>query len=95
MKFPIRRHWLLGSQHVIDTTYGCVVRCCLVVLRVCLGFLCYLAHHGDKAVERLLAFVLSGLNHEAFMEEEREVDGRSMVAIVEQTLGNIHCGDTS
>ena len=29
------------------------------------------------------------------MEEQREIDGWSVIAIVEQALGDVECGDTS
>ena len=59
-----------------------------------LGLLGYLAHHGDETVERLLRLVLRGLNHQTLVEEQREVDRRGMIAVVEQALGHIHRGDT-
>ena len=59
------------------------------------GFLGHAVHDVDKVVECLLRLSLRRLYHDALVEEQREVDGRSVVAIVEQALGDVECGDTS
>ena len=53
-----------------------------------------LAHHGDKTVDGVLALVFGGLDHERLVEEQREIDCRGMISIIEKTLCHIHGGDT-
>ena len=86
---------MLGGEDIVDTADRRSVRCRLHQIGIGLGLLGYLSHHGDKAIERLLTLVLRRLNHETLVEEQREIDGGRMIAIVEQTLGHIHRGDTS
>ena len=69
------------------------MRSCLHNLRIGASLLCNLVHNVDERVESLYAFVLRRLYHHCLVEEQREVDGRSMVAIVEQTLCHVHCGN--
>ena len=90
---PIRCNRLLSRQHIVHTSDGRVVGSGLDQLGVALGLGGNLVHHIDEGIDGLLAFVLRGLNHEALMEEEGEVDGGSMVAVVEEALGNVHRGD--
>ena len=80
-------------QHVIYTPYRGVVRCAFHDVGILLCLLCYLTHHADESVECLLALVLWWFNHQALVEEQREIDGRRMIAVVEQSLRNIHRGD--
>ena len=58
----------------------------------CLG--CNLLHHSDEFIKRLLALRFSGLNHDALMEQQGEVYCRCMIAVIEQTLGNVECCDS-
>ena len=88
---PIGCDWILGRQHIIDTTDWRVVRRSLHQFRVSLGFLRNLVHHVDERVDSLLALVLGRLYHETLVEEQREINRRSMVSVVEQALGNVHC----
>ena len=53
-----------------------------------------LAHHGDKTVDSVLALVFGGLDHERLVEEQREIDCRGMISIIEKTLCHVHGGDT-
>ena len=85
---------MLGSQHIIHTTDWCVVGCRLHLVRIRLCFLCNLSHHSDEGIQRLLRLILRWLNHQRFVEEQWEVDGGSMIAIIQQTLRHIHRGDT-
>ena len=85
---------MLGSEDIINTSDGSVVRCRLHQFRIGLGLFSNLSHHGNETIECLLTLVLRGLNHETLVEEQGEVDGRRMIAIVKQTLRHIHRGDT-
>ena len=85
---------MLGGEDVIDTADGGVVRRRLHEVGIGLGLFSYLAHHSDEAVERLLRLVLRGLYHQTLVEEQREVDRRGVIAVVEQTLGHVHRSDT-
>ena len=69
--------------------------CRLHLVGVGLSLLSNLSHHGDEAIERFLRLVLRGFNHQRLMEEQGEVDGGGMIAIVKQSLGHIHRGNTS
>ena len=51
-----------------------------------------LTHHFDERVYGLLALRFRGLYHEGLVEQEREIDGGSMEAIVQQTFGHIQGG---
>ena len=42
-----------------------------------------------EGVKRLLAFRFRGFGHEAFMHEKREVDGRGVIAALEQSFGDV------
>ena len=53
-----------------------------------------LAHHGNETVDGVLALVFGGLDHERLVEEQREIDCRGMISIIEKTLCHIHGGDT-
>ena len=53
------------------------------------GLLGDLAHDGDERVDGLLRLGLRGLDHEGLVEEEREVDCRGVVAVVQQALGHV------
>ena len=50
-------------------------------------------HDVDEAVEGVAALILGGLNHHCLMEEEREVDGGRVEAVVEETLSHVERGD--
>ena len=63
-------------------------------LRIGLRLLGNLTHHGDETVERLLRLVLRRLDHQRLVEEQGEVDGGRMIAVVEQTLRHIHRSDS-
>ena len=52
------------------------------------------AHHLNEAVDRLLRLVLGRLYHQTLMEQQGEIDGGGMIAVVEQTLGHVHRGDS-
>ena len=86
---------VLGCQYVVNTSYRSVVRCSLHLLWIVLGFFGNLSEHFDECVDRLLAFALGRLYHHGLMEEKREVDGGSVVAVVEQALCHIHSSYSS
>ena len=62
-------------------------------VRVVLSLFCYLAHHSNEAIKRFLRLVFRRLNHKTLMEEQREVNRRCMIAVVQQTFGDIHRGN--
>ena len=84
---------MLGGKHIVDSADGRLVRSGFHLLGILTGFMGYLTHHVDETVERFLRLVLGGLNHQTLMEEQREIDGGRMVAVVEQPFGYIHGGD--
>ena len=84
---------MLGSQYVIHTTDRRQMGCRLHQLGVVLGLVGYAAHYVDETVERLLRLVLRGFYHEALMEQQGKIDGRRMVAVIQQTLRNVHRRD--
>ena len=84
---------MLGSQHVIDPTDRSVVRSSLHDVRICACLLGNYFHHGNKSVDSVLALILCRFNHERLVEKEREIDSRSVIAIVEQAFRHIHCGN--
>ena len=51
-------------------------------------------HHLDESVYRHLALAFCRLYHHCLVEEQREVDGRRMIPIVEQAFSHIHSGDS-
>ena len=80
---------------VVGLAHGCEVRSFLDNLGSLAGLAGYVAHHGNELVERLDALGLCRLYHERLMEEQREIDGRRVEAMVKQTFGHIECGDAS
>ena len=56
------------------------------------GLLSHAVHDVDEVVECLLRLGLRGLDHDALVEEQGEVDRGRMVAIVEQALGDVERG---
>ena len=63
-------------------------------VRIGLGLLGNLSHHGNETIKCLLRLILRRLNHQTLVEEQGEVDRRCMITIVEQTLGHVHRRDT-
>ena len=53
-----------------------------------------LVHDIDEGIDGFLALGLRGLNHEGLVEQEREVDGRCVEAVVQEALGYIQGGGT-
>ena len=51
-----------------------------------------LVHHLNKGIEGGLTFRFGRFNHERLMEQQGEVDGGRMVAIVQQAFGHIERG---
>ncbi len=86
---------MLGCEDIVDTADGRIVRSRLNLIGVSLSLLGYLAHHSDKAIECFLTLVLRRLNHQRLVEEQREVYGRCMIAIIEQAFRHVHSGNTS
>ena len=85
---------MLGGEDIIDTSDRSIVRCCLYQVWIILRLLGNLTHHSDETIESLFRLVLGRLNHQTLVEEQREVDGRSMIAVIQQALCHIHRGDT-
>src|SRR6266545_1144487 len=54
-----------------------------------LAFLGDLTHYGAEIIERRLRFALRRLDHDGFLDDQREVDGRWMNREIDQSLGNI------
>ena len=48
-------------------------------------------HYFDEAVKRLLRLRLSRLYHDGLMEEQREIDCRSMESVIQQSLSYVKC----
>ena len=57
--------------------------------RIVLGFLCDSLHDFDELVEGLAALSFGRLDHEGFLDNEREVHGWWVYPIVDQSLGHI------
>ena len=51
------------------------------------------AHRLDERIERLLRFGLSRLDHQAFRNEQRKIDGRRHEPAVEQRFGDVERAD--
>ena len=77
---------------VVGMRNGSGVRSIDYGLRLLGGFMCYLAHHFDETVERLGRFRLGGLDHERFVEEQREIDCGRMEAEIEQAFCHVKRG---
>src|SRR5688572_11941161 len=48
------------------------------------------AHRVHELVERLARLRLRGLDHEGAADDQRKVDGRSVEAVIEEALGDVH-----
>ena len=60
---------MLGGEDIIDTADGRGMGCRLHQIRISFGLFGNLSHHGDETIERLLRFVLRGLDHQRLVEE--------------------------
>lgn len=89
-ELPESEHRMLGSLYIVDTRDWSGVRSTLYDIGIFAGLFRNFMHDLDKSVKGLLALILGRLYHHGFMEEQREVDSWSMIAIIEQTLGHIH-----
>ena len=94
MHCTIRCDGMLRGEDIVDTADGRRMRSRLHHVGIGLRLLGYLTHHGDEAVERLLRLVLRRFNHQRLVEQQGEIDRGGMVAVVQQTLGDVHRGDT-
>ena len=83
---------MLGCQHIVNSLDRRVVRCSLKQIRISASLVGNLVHHIDEGIERFLALVLGGLNHQSLVKQQREINCWSMIAIVEQSLSHIHGG---
>ena len=71
------------------------MRCAVEEFGIGLCLARYLLHGFNEGVERLLGLGFGRLYHQRFVEEQREINGRGVVAIIQQTLGHIERGDMS
>ena len=94
MHCTIRCDGMLRGEDIVDTAYGRRMRSRLHHVGIGLRLLGYLTHHGDETVEGLLRLVLRRLDHQRLVEEQGEIDGGRMIAVVEQSLRYVHRGDT-
>ena len=85
---------MFGGQHIIHPAYRRVVGCALHQFGVGGGLLGDAAHHRDESIDGVEALALGRLYHQRLMEEQREIDGGCMIAVVEQAFGHVHGGDT-
>ena len=81
-----------SSLSVVGMRHGGVVRSILDQTGIFGRLTCNLTHGLDKAVECFAALGLGRLNHQRFMEKQREVDCRGVEAEIEQTFGHIERG---
>ena len=65
------------------------MRCGLDKLWIFDSLACYRAHHVYEFVQRFAAFSLCRLYHQRLVEEQRKIDCRGVVAVIEQSLGNV------
>ena len=60
----------------------------------CLWILIFNANERIReGVERFLALGLGRLNHQRLGNDEREIDGRSVIAVIQETLADVHGAD--
>jgi murein tripeptide amidase MpaA len=76
-------------RDVVEALVFCLVRGGLDVVGVVLRLVGDLAHGGDEEVERFDALRLGRLDHQRFVDDQREVGRRRMHAEVEQALGDV------
>lgn len=84
---------LPDSLHIVETTDGRVVRSGLDHLAIVACLFSDTFHHSDEVIKRVLALSLGGLDHQCLMEEQREIDGGRMEAVIEETLCHVKRGD--
>ena len=85
---------MLSGEDIIHTANRRIVWSALHQFGIGLSLLGNLSHHGNKAIQRFLRLVLRRLNHQALVEQQGEVDGWRMIAVIEQSLSHIHRGNT-
>ena len=86
--FPANVRFACGEDFV-EPANGCGKRCVFHPLRILLCFPGYGDHGFTERVERFFAFCFCRLNHNGFMYNERKINGRRMIAKVNQTLCHI------
>ena len=67
------------------------MRCALQDGRRLSGLRSDFPHYIDERVDCFLGLRLGRLYHDGLMEQEREINRRSMEAEIEQSLGNVQC----
>ena len=82
---------LSSSKRLIHTFNDCCIRGIYDELRVFFYFLGNLDHRVDEAVQCFFAFCFSRFDHDAFFNDEREINRWRMVAEIEQSFGNVEC----
>ncbi len=60
-------------------------------LGIFLCFLCYFQHSFCEIIKSFFAFCFCRLDHQCLMNDEREINCRSMESIIKQSFGNIKC----
>ena len=63
-------------------------------VRICNSLSSNMLHYLDETVKRLLRLCLGRLDHDGLMEEQREIDRRSMEAIIQKPLSHIEGSNT-
>ena len=85
---------MAGSQHIVAAGDRRIVRRALHDVRVGACFFSDAVHDVDETVERVAALVLCRFNHHGLVEEQREVDGWCVEAVVKEAFGHIERSDT-
>src|SRR3990170_2661133 len=80
---------------LIDPSYLRLGGSVLQELRVCLRLFCYRLHDFYEPVQRIDSLGLCRLYHYRAVNDQREVDRRRVIAVVDEPLGDVHRGDAA
>ena len=80
---------VFGSFELVAAAHGGIVRGVLEQFRLGAGFFGDLEHRVGKAVERLDVLGFGRLNHQRFVNDQREVVRRRVEIVIHESLGDI------
>src|SRR3712207_2863275 len=92
-KLSISDNRMFGSQHVIHSANGRVMRCVFHEVGLLRRFMGYLSHDGNEAIHRFLALIFGWFYHQRLVEKQGEINRWRMITVVQQSLCHIHRGE--
>ena len=82
-----------GRPGLVRTTDRRIVRSTPEKVRIRYGFTGDSSHGSDEGIQSLDGFRFRRLDHDGLVKEQREIDRRSVEAVVQQSLGHVQGRD--